>query len=352
MKLLALNSEFIAIGVIEEYESILWVDRYCEFGEFEIYAPVSYNALNLLNTNNYIWSDKSEHVMIIESRKIVTNPEQGSRLIVTGRSLESILERRIVWDATILTGSLQDSVETLLNENIISPTDTNRQISNFEFEESLDPIITALTVDIQLNGENLYETIQLLCDVYDIGFRITLSEDNKFIFALYSGKDRSYDQEDNSYVTFSPKFENLLSSDYQENMQSLKTTALVEGVGVKIVSELSSENPQTGVFRREIYTNATDLLPEIDGVPLSPADYEAQLDYRGKEQLYNSIFLPSFEGQVDTDVLYKYGEDFFMGDIVQLINEYEMESRVKVVELVYSESVAGVETYPTFVVVS
>ena len=59
----------------------------------------------------------------------------------------------------------------------------------------------------------------------------------------------------------------------------------------------------------------------------------------------------SFEGQVDATRMYKYGEDFFMGDIVQIANEYDMETKVQIVEVVRSHNQSGTDVYPTFLAV-
>ena len=46
--------------------------------------------------------------------------------------------------------------------------------------------------------------------------------------------------------------------------------------------------------------------------------------------------------------MFTYGVDFFMGDIVQIANEYGHETKSRIVELITSESEEGVSTYPTF----
>lgn len=65
----------------------------------------------------------------------------------------------------------------------------------------------------------------------NVGFRIKLSDDNKFVFKLYAGADRSYDQFTNPYVIFSPKFENVINTNYLESKKTLKTVTLVAGEG-------------------------------------------------------------------------------------------------------------------------
>ena len=59
--------------------------------------------------------------------------------------------------------------------------------------------------------------------------------------------------------------------------------------------------------------------------------------------------------QYEADIitrLFKYGEDFFIGDIVQIANEYGNEGSAYISELVISNSEEGLSIYPTFKTIS
>lgn len=355
MELLVLNTSFQSIGIVDSFDSLLWTDRYFKCGDFEIYTAVDTTLLNLLREDCYLWLKESDRVMIVEGRQIKADIEDGNHLIVTGRSLESILERRIVWAQTVLSGSFQDAIQRLLNENIISPTDTSRQIPNFVFAPSTDPVITALTIDAQYFGDNLYTVVQQLCEANNIGFKITLTDDNQFLFTLYAGKNRSYSQLTNPYVVFSPKFENLSNSNYLESKQSLKTVALIGGEGTgsdqKTTTATITEGAGTGLDRRELYTNASSTSSKVDGSTLSSADYLTQLQQKGVDDLAQNVFVKSFDGQIESTKLYRYGIDFFIGDVVQIANEYGMETVSRVTEFIRSQSSSGLDFYPTFTTV-
>lgn len=352
MELLVHDPEFKALAIFDTFESLIWTDRYCNYGDFEIHTPMSSLALTLLQQDNYLWSKESDHVMIIESFQINADTELGTYLTVGGRSLESILERRIIWGQTVLSGNFQEGIQKLLNENAIAPTATERKISNLIFEASTDPNITSLTIDAQFTGDNLYDAIQKLCDEKGVGFSIKLTDDNKFKFKLYLGADRSYDQLTNPYVVFSPNFENLTNSNYLESKKLLKTVTLVGGEGEGADRVYISVEGYTGagseLSRREIFTNANDVSSIVETGTLTLEEYSAQLAQRGFETLSENISISSFEGQIENTQLFKYSEHFFMGDIVQIANEYGLESKSRVTEVVYSQNSLGIDIYPTF----
>lgn len=349
MDLMILDTNKDPLCILDIYNSFIWTDRYFSYGDFELHASVSDEVLEYLKQDYYIINANSNHVMIIEKLLINSDIENGNTITVSGRSLESLLERRIIWNRTTLSGNLQNGIKKLLNENIISPSDSNRKIENFIFEESTDSAITGLTIDGQYTGDNLYEVIASICQENGIGFEITLNDSKQFVFKLYSGVDRSYGQSANPYVVFSPNFENMVESNYMESKMALKNVTLIGGEGEGNARKYTSVGTATGLDRRELFTDARDVQAEDDeGNAISEAEYLKQLEQRGREKLAENIAVVAFEGQADVVSMFAYGSDFFMGDIVQIADEYGHETKSRMVELVSSESEEGVSTYPTF----
>lgn len=353
MELLVLNTDYESIAVIDTYESFIWTDRYNSYGDFEIVFAMDESFLRYLKEDNYFWLKDSEHTMIIEDIRIDADTEDGNRLIVTGRSLESILERRIIWGQKVFTGNLQTAIQTMLNECIISPSIEDRKISNFRFAESTDPKITSLTIDNQYTGDDLYTVIKGLCEENNIGFKIVLTDDNWFEFSLYAGVDRSYDQTENPYVVFSPNFENIINSNYFSSKASYRNVTLVEGEGEGTDRKTAIVGSGFGINRREVYTDARDISSKTeDGVTLSDEEYYAQLRSKGLKTLTDHSITTAFEGEVEATKLFKYGEDFYIGDIVQIANEYGNEGSAYISELIISRSKEGFSVYPTFKTIS
>ena len=350
MDLIILNKDLDAVSILDVYESFIWTDRYYEYGDFELFTAMQDGILDFIKKNYYLQSSDSEHVMIIEDWIIKSDIENGNHITVTGRSLESILTRRIVWGQKTIRGNLQNGIKTLLNESIISPIDELRRIPNFIFEDSSDPAITNLTINAQYTGDNLYDVIHKICAERGIGFKITLNENKQFVFKLYAGVDRSYDQTSVPYVVFSPNFDNIINSNYMESNSSLKNITLVggEGEGSERKYLTVGNTSVSGLERREIFTDARDISSEVDGEALSDAEYNAQLTQRGNEKLAENIELTSFEGQTETTIMYRYQEHFFNGDIVQIANEYGHETKARIIEVVMSEDETGFSIYPTF----
>lgn len=351
MEVLIMDEKFRQVCLIDTFESLIWTERYNGCGNFEIYTPTDMTLMTMIRQDYYAWLKESDQVMIIEEVQISTEVETGGHLTISGRSLESLLDRRIIWQQTVLNGNLQNGIKKLINENVISPSIADRKIAGFVFQDSIDPAVTDLTIRAQYTGDNLYETIETICKIYHLGFQVMLDGQNRFVFTLYAGTDRSYDQSGNPYVVFSPKFENIINSNYLESKKTLKNVTLVAGEDEGQSRKTRIVGGGKDLARRELYTDARDLQSETSEGKLTDAEYNAQLDQRGLEMLSGCQLTKTFEGQVEATQTFVYGKDFHKGDIVQIVNEYGIESKVRVIEIVRVQDTTGYEMYPTFSVV-
>lgn len=346
------NNKFENVKTLDVYKSFIWTDRYYECGDFELYISINNSALPFLAEDSYLEIYGSEHLMVVEDFETTTDVEDGNYIIITGRSLESLLDRRVIWTHTVLKGNLVEGIKKLLNENAISPSDENRKIPNLIFKEPTDERITSLEVDTQFFGTSLMEAIASTCKSFDVGFKLTLSDSNELVFELYMGVDRSYDQTEVPYIEFSPSFDNILNTNFVQSTKSLKNIALVGGEGEgsnrKTVSVQRDKAIYSGLARREVFIDAMDISSYTTSGTLSDADYKNQLTQRGLDELANYTKTESFDGEVLSNGVYKYQEDYFMGDIVQLIDQNGKESKSRITEYIISESTSESTAYPTF----
>jgi hypothetical protein len=382
MEVFILDENFQSIYNIDMFESFIWTERFNGAGDFEFYTPVNSTILKVINhvqnklaqnLDSYVWLRENGNCMIIENLEITTDAESGNHLIMSGRGLESILDRRIIWQITSVSNkSLQEVIQTFINDSIISPTMADRKINNFIFTPIDNLTVTSTKITKQWTGDNVYDTIHELCNTYNIGFDVLLNDQNQFEFKLLVGEDRSYDQDKNPYVVFSPKYENIINSNYLESSKTLKNVTLVAGEGESVGGNRATRIVGSGVgmSRKELYTDARDLQSENSstysettndsggttayigsGSGEVSEEYKARLDQRGTEKLAENRYTKTFTGEVEATKSFIYGRDFNKGDIVQIVNEYDMVSKVRVVELIRSQDINGYSMYPTFEVI-
>lgn len=354
MEVYVLDQNFNSIAYIDSFESLIWTDRYNSAGDFELYMAMEQRWLEFLIPDNYLYNPMSEHLMIIEQIYITSDTEQGNHLQVIGRSLESILSRRIVWNQTTYTGQFQACIKKILEDSIIKPAIAARTIENFIFEESTDPRITdeKFKMEAQYTGDNVYDIITTLCEDNYVGYKVTLNDKNQFVFKLYVGENRTYEQTEYPYVIFSPGYENLINSSYLDSTESYKTITLVAGEGEGAARKTITVGEGWGLLRRELFTDARDISSQTDAGTLTPAQYNDQLTQRGKENLEDYKHKIAFEGEAETTQMFIFGKDFFIGDIVQTEDEWGHTGESRIVEFIMSQDGGGLSMYPTFEIVN
>ena len=122
MDLTVLNTNLDAIFVADTYESFIWTDRYYQNGDFELYTMASEAVLENFKQDYYLQRRGTDRTMIVEKILVESDEENGDHVTISGRSLESILDRRIIWGQTMIVGNFQDAIEILLDDCIISPS--------------------------------------------------------------------------------------------------------------------------------------------------------------------------------------------------------------------------------------
>jgi hypothetical protein len=356
------------ITLLENIESLIWIDRFQGFGEFEIYTAIKPAHLLYLVEDNYIKVSFSDRTMIIESVEIKTDVELGNKLIVKGRSLETLLERRFVINQTRIASDVQNAILTLVNRSCIQPevdggyqdpTDPyKRKIPNMQWANNPDTTLASKLVTYQAYSEYVYDLVFYFAQQTGVGFKITMNTAKQFICNVYLGTDRSYTQTAHPYVVFSSNYENLLSSNYFRTNANLKNfiygLSYVYDTGalhVRSVTKTGWDDP-TGINHRERFVDIQYSLDRfVQGTTeFIPTDeYNLQVDYLLDQlSIIENSIVEDFEGKADTTVGFVYGVDFFLGDIVQIENEYGLKGRSMITEVLFTESPTGFFVHPTF----
>ena len=351
-----LDRSFNLLGLIDEYVSNIWRPSYSDIGDFELYLGASQQAVELLQKERYLVRSCDmemdgenviyKKVMIIKNFEIITDVENGDFLTVTGRELKYLLHQRIVWTQTNLTGTAEDAIRQLVTENAINPTDAKRIIPALVLGAAAG---LSDGIEKQVTGAYLDETIVEICSTYNYGWELFVLNGN-IVLIVYRGTDRTYDQSERPYVVFSDEFENLHNTDYQLATESFANTALIGGEGEgleRIYTTVGSEHE--GFDRYETFTDARDISRNKDSAEEIPeATYINLLQERGLENLASLAYTEGFSGEVLSDVAFKYGIDFDLGDLVTVINKYGITRNVRVLSAIESEDADGSKLVPQF----
>lgn len=347
-----LDTNFDLLSILDVYESFVWNVRYNENGDFRLVVPDNNKILSLLKEDYYIQIANSDRLMIIEMQEPVSNTTDGNEVTISGRSLESILRRRIIWTQTTISGNLQNAIKRLITEAIINPSIASRKISNFIFLDSTDQEVTSKTInETQYTGDNLYDVIVALCKEAKLGFKITVNSNHQFVFQLYSGKNRTNRQLTNPTVEFSQNNDNLISSKFKMDKKKYCNVTLIAGEGEGLERKTSTYGSASGLNRREYFTDARDISSnegQEDAIPLS--QYYILLQERGKEKLNELTIERTVDSSIDSsdNTMYAFEQDYFLGDVVDVIDYGGRVSTSRVKEMTITITTSEISMHPIF----
>ncbi len=365
------------IHIIDSYKSLLWIPRYDEIGDCELMINATIENFEKLKNSEYIYRDDDDMTCRIEKIELSTDSENGNYLIITGYDLKKIIAQRIIWQQTNFEGFVEDYIRKLIEDNIINPIIKERKISNFILDKKQG---FNEKIEQQVTYDNLNDKIQSLVKSYKWGYKVYIDENKNFVFSLYRGKDKR------TLVFFSDNFDNLLTSEYCEDKTNIKNVALTAGQGEGIERIANVIGTNSGLDRYELYVDAREISKtieydellkaypggeeieeeggiyycykginiakitkkedgEIDSVELTDSAYNNALESKGVESLSGYKIKKTFRGTVEPKQSFIYKEDYFLGDVVLVENEYGISSEARITEVMekYDDEGYGIE---------
>jgi len=335
------------VGLIDDYYSLTWTERYFEAGDFELELPISYDQDNIIKIGNYLSIDDSTaaQAMLIENIRPYNDGDKTA-LVVSGHGAEYLLHQRMIPDVQTRVGtSVEDLMQLYIQWHASNCVDTDRIIPQI-YNVFQTPTIT--TPYYEVIGEiNLYDLIVQMAKATGVGWKLTWQLGG-FLFIAYEGLNRSWTQSPvvNNPVIFSDVFDNVISSSFymsQGDTANLCRVLCPEEVtytDVDVWEEGKGE--PIGIDRHEML-----LTTQLDryGVtpPLDDAGVLQILQVRGRAELNSKKMRGVFEGDFDINAPFRFGVDFNMGDMVDCYLQGRL-SIARVVELVRTYSPDGKKT--------
>lgn len=347
-------------AVCDSFSSLLWDIEYYKCGAFEVYIATSSRNIEIFQTGRIVGrDDDKEHFGLIESVELETDSEDGDYLIIKGRFLMCLLERRIIYPTLNFTKMttygmiIQKAVE---NNVLVSG---NRLIPGLKLGE-IQGTCWSQTTKLQVSYDNLMEWVYTICEKIGGTANIRLSKTNnehyEMIFELSQGTDRSILQEVNPYIIFSDRYNNLLSFTYFTDTSVKKNYAYVLGKGEGEKRKRTTyfeETEPSSLDRYEVYVDAKDISDEEqengETKPISDAEYIELLKEKGKQNLIPTKTKSESQIAVQS-TQFQYGVDYFVGDFVTVEHHRFgiRQNKIQLVGMIESFDRNGKNLTPTF----
>ena len=429
MYLAVLDESMTIQHLCEDYKSVVWTERFHGFGDFKLVVPGTLENLRTYQLDYYLYTKGTNKLMIIEQVELNTEYGKESLLTVSGRSLESILDRRVMhpypmWEGTLLCkhertrGKVKDVVKhytnLLFKQRDSLDANHERHVKAFGWysvDELPDGIrkgrpVSSLDIgNIQVSSAgpvrgmsqsadytnvgyddkdpytmegSWYKLVQELTDLTMSGWAIEYNGEDPYYWYgyTYNGVNRTFNQGERPPVVFSPKYDNLSKATYFKSKVSTRTKIFSGAVKFTIPTKLAlsgeylDQNSDSSMQNNSV-TVGTKGLGLREGYLRSPSveHTNGYMEYNGKygvgsidpnsiyrqiheqcnTELWRHMPIEMFSGEAAQQSMYVYNEDFFLGDFVQIQNEFGQQDIARVTEYIRTSSDSeGDIFYPTF----
>ena len=147
MELRIYDLDLKRLGVVENFNSLIWTRKYFESGTFEMHAPLTESNINLLVNERLIVKDESVEVGIIESVEY-NDLTKNKEIVIKGRFLSSLLERRLIKSTFSFNGLVESAMKSLIESVTPIPNLTVGALKGFTervtFQATMKNLLTTI----------------------------------------------------------------------------------------------------------------------------------------------------------------------------------------------------------------
>jgi hypothetical protein len=402
MDLYVLDENFQNNISIDAFTSLIWTERYSDAGDFSLTVPATPSNFGLLEIDTKLGLVDSEESMIINTQSVASD-----LLTVTGKSIIDIFNQRPakvnpkigINTYTVSTSPSQAIASIVTEMTTLSDLSSlglppaylgvdvglkpQEQISNLTVV-NLDTDTTAQLIDV--STADVFSIIQTLAVNYGKGIKLVVtgksSIGHSLVFTVYVGKDRTSDQTTYPLVRFSPGNKSFVNTTELYSKQNFKNICYVYASSMPTTVTITdpatgdqsdeSINPRMGYG----YLDGADTLTDfdrrvvfVDDTDFNISNYDAnlsdgttiatlealiatELDNYAFNVLWNYAYTKAVDGEVVPQSPYKYGTDYFLGDVIELQGASGIVQKARVTEYIRSQDTTGEKAYPTVAVIT
>lgn len=362
-----LNAQFQYAKPVENHSSLIWSERFAAAGDFSRESGDIGGTLLALPIGTIVSLRDSDVPMIVEMHKIEKGIKTAPKITTTGRSFETVLDRRTTikdtpgggrviapWISTQLTAvdAAYDALRQVVVQDIDPPNPLANPLDKIP-ELNIKPPIRpygyvgpTVPQPFSVDPGELYSWVLSHVTSENYGIRAVRPSnlsDNQISIEIYTGEDKT------TSVVFDVRFDQFDSSTYLLSDAAWKNVDQVAGAkdSLEVVEQI--EYPDGGSYmpsgldRRVTYYDATSLAT---GAP--SAQLTTIMQNLGTVDLARMLETALFSGEVSRQMGSLYGKDYRLGDVVKLAGDYGLSRFVRVAEFIRSEDNNGEKAYPTF----
>lgn len=348
MDLMTLNDAGQGARLLENWDSLIWAERWRRCGDFVLTTGAVDEFMELMPEGQVVSLRESWVPMITESHLIERKKNKGEVLTIRGRSFDCIFDRRVALNPAsaewrVVAKSSGDAVYYIIRQicelGIVDPADIfpSSKVQFYPPSNYNNPALPNRAYVIARGS--LLAAIHGLLDLetkdapaYGLRAMRTLGGGGPYVIQPYAGRDLS------ATIRYDGSRDLLDDGRYFFSKSASPNVAMVDGGGT-VVKVHQGEQAPTGFDRRVTLVQANQNAGSTT---------EALLE-QGSQALAATSQTALFDGSINEDLNpYRYGVDLDLGDIVNLVGDYGLQTKARMTEFIRSQDAKGSRAYPTF----
>jgi len=362
---------------IRGYTSVAWREVYREAGEFTLVAPMSSDLITQLPLGSYISHSGTAEVCIVEDHHIKEERNKEPIVTVTGRSLESFYENRVLdqWrdydgastgiivvgqEYAVTNRQSWDAARHLIAKHMLSANAADDDDAVDGWYPSMEANETqpkspdwGTTEDWEWKQATLYDAVMDTLEVDDFGIRVcrpivggTLVNGTPYgtgtqtAIVVHNGSDRRAD------VIFSWQAGDLQSAEYLWSTRPRRTSAMVIGKWYGY----HRKDTRKGTRRRTMLVDGSNVDQKYGTTPTPTSTQGNKMSRIGRRAIRrNNRHLNLIHAEVAENSQFRYREHYDIGDVVMVEGKYNEFAPMRVSEFTEVQDETGYSAQPTLV---
>lgn len=324
MQLLALDADFQPVAYLA-YFNLQWTREYYTVGQFSVQIAAGTYSPEMA----YLYTPDRAETGIIQKVEL-TETIKGRFIQLSGYFLEALLNDKVVYPTYYATGSIPASVIAMLRKY----KDDIPRLTVADAPSAVDEPDTAWQETGGLLADVAYTKLQTV--QYSLRCRYDYQA-NTITAEVWQGKNRTQDQTENPFVTFSDGFGNLAEVDASLDRSNYRNYAIVCGQDQAENRKVAYADLSGGGYKRILYVDARSERWDPD--EQTEAEYMASLQQIGFDKLLDYIVVTNVDIQAAA-AGFTYLQDWDLGDLVDVIVTdigLAMQARIVTVREVFKE---------------
>lgn len=322
MNLALMDKDFNIIKYVK-FINLQWIRRYYEPGEFSLQLPAS----EYLSDAAYLFTKDRPELGIIQKREYADGYD-GKVMQLSGYFYEYKLNDKITFPRFIKSGNIETLARLIVST-------FKADIPLLQLAAANDPLL-GTSVTKESTGDGLATVLYELLKSQELSYKCLYNyEANIVSFSVWQGKDRTQDQNKNSFVTFSEGFRNMQNEKITIDSSNFKNYAVVIGNGKyeegKQIQVDVDVRANTSVYAQVLYVDQTGATYNSEEQSLD--EYKEGLRQAGLEELakYTDVTSVTFD-TIDRGLTYM--KDYDLGDKCDIVLDSIGESyTVRIIEI-------------------